>query len=63
MIQDEVAVPFRSYILALLKKGYDMDGIIELLQETKVSLCQAKEISRDIDLGNHPLSNRSNYDL
>lgn len=49
MIQDEVAVPFRAYILALLKQGYDMDGIIELLQETKVSLCQAKQISKDID--------------
>jgi hypothetical protein len=49
MIQDEVAVPFRAYILALLKQGYDMDGIIELLQETKVALCQAKQISKTID--------------
>jgi hypothetical protein len=63
MIQDEVAVPFRSYIVALLKKGYDMDGIIELLQETKVALCQAKQISKDIDNQLHPLSHRSDHDV
>lgn len=59
MIQDDMAVLFRSYVLALLKQGYDMDGIIELLQETKVALCQAKQISKDID----NQLNRSNHDV